>query len=446
LLGRLVAGRYQVLERIGEGGVGRVYRAVQVDLERLAAIKILHPELSNDPERKARFHREARAASRLNHPGAVLVYDHGEWEGQLFMAMEFLKGRSLFDILRQDAPLPDRRVVELLGQVCEALGVAHDQGIVHRDLKPDNVIVLPGPQQAPEQERVKVVDFGMAILVGSEAEQRLTADGVIAGTPYYMSPEQCQSRDLDGRSDIYALGVMLYEMLCGAVPFSAPSPTEVVIQHLFQDPVPPSVVRPELKIDRALEALALRALAKDPAARPQTTASFRDELLAALETAHPERLRRRRALLETGDRQTRARAAGLPATGGGPADEPAGIRLLVVESPRSFAGSVTAALRANDFAATGPLSLEQAREQLPRLQPRALVVDLGPEPERTLARLTEHLQGGRLQGTPVVVIGPGDTFELMSSALELGLAAYVPASQLVAKLPRALRRLARRKR
>jgi eukaryotic-like serine/threonine-protein kinase len=260
LVGQVFAGRYLIEATLGEGGMGRVYRARHTRLDRRFAVKVLHAELSMHESMVMRFHREATAISKLSHHNVVGVFDFGELEdGLLYLVMEFVDGRSLRDILRSEGPLASDRVLELLGQLCDGLAHAHHHGLVHRDFKPDNVLV----EAHDDGEHARIVDFGIA---ADTAAQRITTDGLVLGTPHYMAPEQAVGRAVDHRSDLYALGVVLYEMVTGVQPFAGPI-GRVAQLHAMQ-PVPPMAERaPGVTIDPLLEALARRLMAKHPADR-----------------------------------------------------------------------------------------------------------------------------------------------------------------------------------
>ena len=279
LLGHLIADNFELLSVIGAGAMGRVYRARQASLDKIVAIKLLHPHLASDPKLAKRFHREARAASRLNHPNSLQIIDFGQDQaGRLYIAMEYLEGISLAKLIERDFPFSPARIGRILGQVCDALEEAHAGGIIHRDLKPDNVLVS---DRRGEPDHVKVCDFGIAKIQdpkGDSTDAALTMAGLVCGTPEYMSPEQARGDELDGRSDVYALGVMGYQMLCGSVPFSAQTALGVITKHLTDTAVPPSERRPELGIPMALENVFLRALAKDREARHPSAAALEADL------------------------------------------------------------------------------------------------------------------------------------------------------------------------
>ncbi len=274
LLGRTVAdGRYEVLERLGAGGMGTVYRVRQHPLERMAVLKLIHREMAADASAVARFEREMRVTAAIEHPHTVRVYDFGQIDGQPFLAMEYLAGRSLREELDRGGALAVPRVAAIGVQVAKALGAAHRVGVVHRDLKPDNVMLVEG---YGERDFVKVLDFGIARSLDQGAAGFRTSAGAIIGTPAYMSPEQASSVPLDARSDLYSLGVMLYEMLTGAPPFVGESITALLFAHAS---VPPPPLPAGLACPPALEAAIFRLLSKDPAMRP-ASAEETVELLA----------------------------------------------------------------------------------------------------------------------------------------------------------------------
>jgi eukaryotic-like serine/threonine-protein kinase len=255
-------GNYRIIAPLGEGGMGAVYLAEHPLIGKRVAIKVLHPELAGDPELVARFFQEARAVNEIGHPNIVDIIDFGTTtNGIVYLMMEYLEGRSLAQWIREEGPLHPADAVWVAEQVAEALATSHARGIVHRDLKPDNVFLLAGPRP-----RVKVLDFGIAKLNGPGQASARTRMGVVLGTPAYMAPEQCEGRpDIDGRVDVYALGVMLHEMLTGETPFQADGFGAMLVMHLTAEPSPPSLRRPELP--SSLDAIVLRALEKDPARR-----------------------------------------------------------------------------------------------------------------------------------------------------------------------------------
>jgi serine/threonine-protein kinase len=273
LIGVVVEGRYDVLSVIGEGGMGVVYEVRHRALGKRFALKALRQDLAREPETAERFIREARTAAAVSHPGLVEITDFGRLEtGQVYFVMELLEGQSLAALLRSVGPLPAARGLAIVRQLAHALKAAHDAGIVHRDLKPDNIHVGRGEGEA---DFVKIVDFGLAKLIGASGPTRA---GMVFGTPHYMSPEQAAGQVVDHRADIYALGVVMYEMFTGKVPFEADSYMEVLNKHLQLQPAPPSAQRPELESLGALESVILRALQKRPEQRYANLALLLGEL------------------------------------------------------------------------------------------------------------------------------------------------------------------------
>ena len=264
-------GKYDILEKIGAGAFADVYRARDTALERTVALKIPAPFLLRDPGFIDRFQREARAAASLKHPNIVAMYDLGEIEGVYYIAMEYLPGRTLGDLIKEEGALPLDRALDITEQVAEALDYAHAQGLVHRDVKPSNIIV-------DDEGHATLTDFG---LVKAMAEASLTSKGAIVGTPEYMSPEQAEGKPTDKRSDIYSLGIVVYQMLTGQVPFSADSTPARLYAQVHTPPPPPSELAPD--IPEVMEAPVLKALAKAPEDRYQTAAAFMAALKTALE-------------------------------------------------------------------------------------------------------------------------------------------------------------------
>ena len=281
LAGQVLDGKYELVEQLGAGGMGSVYRARRVHIGDEVAVKILHPAYIADESAVERFRREARAAAQLHHANVVTIHDYGETSaggGPLaYIVMELVAGISLRELLKDEGRLEPRRAAALMRVVCAGVGAAHRRGIVHRDIKPDNIIVL-APDDDREGESVKVVDFGIAKLRDAANESTLTIAGAVIGTPYYMSPEQCLGEKLDARADVYSLGALLYEMLAGTPPFTAPTATGVIAKHLSEPPPPVPV---DVPVAPALAAAIQRALSKDPNARQADASEFARELLAA---------------------------------------------------------------------------------------------------------------------------------------------------------------------
>jgi serine/threonine-protein kinase len=261
-----VVGKYRVLSRLGRGGMGTVYRAVDETLDREVAIKSLNPDLS-DPEVLKRFRAEAVTLARLNHPNIAMLFELTEHEGELLMVMEFVRGETL-EVISQRGPLPLDRSRDVCAQVLDALGHAHRAGIVHRDLKPANLMLT-------ESGLVKVMDFGLARMAGTE---HLTTDGFMVGTPAYMAPEQVLAEEIDGRADLYAMGVVFYRLLTSQLPFKADSGISMAHKQVHDAPTPVRAVRTELPA--ACETIIGRALAKSPADRFQTAEEFKGALAA----------------------------------------------------------------------------------------------------------------------------------------------------------------------
>jgi serine/threonine protein kinase len=283
LLGRVVAGKFAIEEHVGGGAMGEVFRARHVVLDTAIALKIMRADIAKDPTFKQRFYREAKAASRLDHANSVRVIDFGvEPDGLVYLAMEFLHGRDLLSVLREEWPLPDTRIVDILVQTLAAVAVAHDLGIVHRDLKPENIMVSVGHEEdGVKPYHVKVCDFGIAKIndprgFQSESGKALTSSGTLIGTPEYMSPEQARGDPLDARSDLYSVGIVLYQLLVGRVPFSAENALGVVLKQVTDEPVPPTQVRPG--VNPRLEAICLRALKKSRDERYQSAKDMRRDL------------------------------------------------------------------------------------------------------------------------------------------------------------------------
>jgi len=286
LIGRTIAGKFAIEAHIGSGAMGQVYRARQIALEKTVALKVLHQDLAGDETFAARFHREAMAASRLDHPNSMRVIDFGtEPDGMLYIAMEFLDGRDLHRIIYDESPLPEARIVDILTQALAALVVAHDMGVVHRDLKPENIMILDGRDDEGNRiDLVKVCDFGIAKISGKTlggvasdpTRGPLTTQGLVVGTPEYMSPEQGKGDKLDARSDLYSVGVMLFQLLTGQLPFQAETALGLVFKQVNDAPPRPTSLRHD--IDPYLESVCLKALAKRPEDRFQSAREMRAAL------------------------------------------------------------------------------------------------------------------------------------------------------------------------
>ena len=280
IIGSIIADRYLVLSKLGEGGMGRVYLAEHVKMGRKSAVKVMNPGTVNDADAISRFNREAANASRISHQHVAQVYDFGETsDGLIYLAMEYVEGEKLTDILARDGALPPERAGEIVRQVAEALSVAHDMGIVHRDLKPDNIMLA---KFRDGSDCVKVVDFGIAKAAGVEA-QKVTKTGLVIGTPEYMSPEQIAGDPLDGRSDIYSLGLVAFNMLTGRLPFPSKTAQESVIMRLTEPPMRLGQMRPQIAWTPAVQAVMDKALQRDAALRYSSANEFGRALSAAVQ-------------------------------------------------------------------------------------------------------------------------------------------------------------------
>ncbi len=280
LVGRVIQDRYTLSAVVARGGMGKVYKAEQRPLNRVCAVKVLNPNYAGDqdPEFEKRFFLEASIAAKLTHPNTVTVFDYGRTEGDdgfYFMAMEYLEGQTLQRAIREAGSFTEERACHVARQICRALREAHGLGVIHRDLKPANVFLV---QHGDESDFVKVLDFGLVKNVSDSKTEDLTQTGLFMGSPKYMAPEQIQGQRVDARTDIYALGVILYEMLTGKVPFDRPNSVHILMAHVNEPPPDMRVMNPNLAISPELEQLVLSCLAKNPDERPDSM----DAVLAAL--------------------------------------------------------------------------------------------------------------------------------------------------------------------
>ena len=287
-VGAVLAGRYRIVRRIGEGGMGVVYEAEHVELGKPFALKILREDFTRKQDLVERFKQEARSAASIGHENIIDVSDFGTTDdGGIFFAMELLRGEDLADLLQREVRLPLERAARIIAQLCRALHAAHQKGIIHRDLKPENVFLV---RKEERRDVVKVLDFGIAKMTTLDAEgRRLTKTGVIFGTPEYMAPEQARGQTLDLRVDVYATGVMLYEMLAGQVPFTGESFMAILTQHLFSEVKPLSQVAPEVEVPTAVESVIFKAMSKDRDERYATMLEMLEDLQRALQGIPIER-------------------------------------------------------------------------------------------------------------------------------------------------------------
>jgi serine/threonine-protein kinase len=280
LVGSIIAERYHVLKKLGEGGMGQVYLAEHVKMGRKSAVKVMNPGMVDNVDAISRFNREASNASRINHPNVAGIYDFGETpDGLIYLAMEFVEGQPLTNVIKQHGALPPMRASEIARQTAEGLSIAHEMGIVHRDLKPDNIMIAKGRGDA---DLVKVVDFGIAKAAASD-EQKVTKTGMVVGTPEYMSPEQLSGDPLDARSDIYALALVTFNMLTGTLPFPGESMQETMIMRLTDDPRPLAAMKPDVSWPHELQVVMDKALARDANKRYRTASEYAKDLVEAID-------------------------------------------------------------------------------------------------------------------------------------------------------------------
>lgn len=307
-LDRVIDNRYRIIELIGKGGMGRVYKVVHTQMGKVAAMKVLHGSLAKDKELVKRFHLEAEAISKLNHPNIVQVFDFGRVHNTMYLVMEYLRGEDLAHILRRDGPMDVWRAFSILIQICDALIEAHGLNIIHRDLKPENVRIS---RTRDGQDFLKVLDFGLAKILDHDEKKKdhaITARGSLVGTPYYMAPEMIRAKPLDHRIDIYSLGAMSYRMLTAQNAFVAKTPIGVLTKHLSEEPSPPSVRVPQMHIPAEMDAIVMRAMEKDPDRRFSSVAEMKHQLLVVQrhmqrrrETGPPQERRRESDLLVLGN-------------------------------------------------------------------------------------------------------------------------------------------------
>ncbi len=386
LIGNVLAGRYLVKSRIGEGGMGLVYEGLHRDIDKRVAIKVLRDDLSRRPEVVARFRQEARSASRIGHENIVDIFDFGETtRGASYFVMEFLEGEDLGNVLGKKNTISAERACDIVLQCCRALSAAHATGIVHRDIKPENIFLT---KRDGVDDFVKIVDFGIAKMSDIETDgapgRKLTKTGMIFGTPEYMSPEQAGGRDLDHRVDVYALGIILYECLAGRVPFEGDTFMGILTQHLTAEAPPIDQVNPDARVSQELELVIRKALAKSPDDRYHDTEELAEAIVCALD-----------GRVSRATRRTPPSALGLPLLGDRDVLPRRKTRpLLWVSAALGAAGAiawlVSGSLRGpGGEAGASAVPVEQrplaeARELVEQASP---VPELAPEPEPTLVNV-----------------------------------------------------------
>lgn len=411
LIGALVAGRYRVTAELGRGGMGVVYRAVQLPMERPIALKVLKKELTGDARARSRFEREARAASALAHPSAVAIHDFGEHEGVAYLAMELVEGSGLRALIEERVGVA--RAIDLAAQLADVLASAHEAGLVHRDLKPENVIV---EASSPQGERVRVLDFGLAFLERGPGG-RMTREGIVVGTPEYLSPEQARGEDVGPATDVYALACVLHELLTGRPPFTG-SELDVLTKQMFAPP-PPLASHGAHEVPAALDELRRAMLDKQPARRP-SAAEVRDRLRAL--DPDPDRARARARV----DGYLGPRAARMVDAAPSP---PLSDAALEVALAGTLEAELVLGLMANGISA---FTLSDAEP-------------LGPETAVIVASRADEAQIAALARTGLPVIAAVDRADVarLSSLLRAGAADVASRPLSAADLAKKIRRLTR---
>ncbi len=421
--GTVVHGKYEVEELVGQGGMGSVYRAKQINLGRAVALKVLAPALASNELGRRRFEREARVAATLTHPVAVQIFDVGADGPFVYIAMELLEGAPLRDFMQDGVPMPLDRVLEIVAPLVEVLMVAHDIPLVHRDLKPENIFLA----QDGEREAVRVLDFGLAFVEGEEDKGRLTKDGLVVGTPAYLSPEQAQGKNVGPPGDVYSLGCMLYEMATGWPPFLG-SWMNVLTQHLYVAPVSLRERAPDAGIPSDLDALVLRMLAKQPHERPSID-EVRQGLHRVSGTLAGARHRGRgdRLLGERTDRMISVPVAMALAPD---ASLPTNIEIIDAGFVGELTNEIVVALASNGVRAI-PMQPHGGESPRPGDVSVVIVADGGDDVlERTIR-----------DGHAVVAVADTSDVERISHLLRLGVADVAPTPVRIDELTRKVRRV-----
>lgn len=353
LEGQLVGGRFRIESLIGEGGMGEVYMGRHEPFGEAVAVKVIKKEHAHDERMAARFRREARSASRVQHRNVVGIFDMGQLDdGRMYLVMEYIQGRSLVEILDDEGALPVERALRLGIQIADAMAAAHGMGIMHRDLKPENIVVV----DTPDGELVKVLDFGLARMVETQnADEKITMSGEVFGTPVYMSPEQCFGEPLSYTTDVYSFGACLFELLTGEPPFSGNNIVAIMLAQKNQAPRAPSAVYPDAGIPPELDALVLRCLAKNPNERFANGAQLAEEL------RHVQDVVMKRKLGAPADIQSQRRpsTSELPSVGAGASLTPEAVRAMVRQRLRNQLQVVLDGLRRHQLVPPG-ISLNMA--------------------------------------------------------------------------------------
>jgi len=422
LLGRRI-GSYTVLGELGQGGMGCVYLAEHSLIGRKAAIKVLNPDIASDPEVVSRFFTEARAVNDIRHPNIVEVTDFGEFDSLHCIVMEFLEGETLAARLTRIRTFDERSVVRIMKQCTSALGAAHERGLVHRDIKPENIFLRSHPDYP---DFVKLLDFGIAKLLGAETTVgHHTQTGSVLGTPSYMSPEQCLGEAaLDTRSDVYSLGVVIYQMITGLLPFTGDTLGRLIVCHVNEAPVPPRVVNPA--ISRAMNDLVLRALEKKPKDRFQSARDMRDALERLL--APLARVETPRAGIDTGTTDTGATSAPPRSHR---SEHPTQARVLTAARPDPGSGAVRSVQSSGSSASgrTTPVTSIDVRPSGPPLA----AGDAARGGELT-TRLTEIVRGHLLAGQITLPDLPGPTIRCIELARD-GRLGFTDAANIISEAP-----------
>jgi serine/threonine protein kinase len=407
LVGRTIADRYRVDELLGSGGMGAVFKGHHIGLERDVAIKVLHPSLGHDPEISARFDREARSASRLDHPNCVSVTDYGSTEDEMkFMVMQLLEGGELGRVLGK--PLPPLRAIELVLQIVRGLEHAHSQGVVHRDIKPENVFVT---HDHSGREVLKLVDFGIAKIMTVDGGKRMTQVGLVFGTPAYMSPEQAAGIEADERADLYSVGVMLYEMLAGKPPFDSPDPVVLVRMQITADPQPlPSEVPP------VLAACVERLLAKNRVERFQSATEVREVLegvhmmLRGDVTSSMDFPMPQTSSMEAASGSF-SRPLPLPPTAAPARERSVLPRVVLFTGAAALAGTLLWVALAGERAAADsePTAAVSGPPEIERVDGEVAIAAASPDPS-ALAELDRLIQSGELEGAETLLVAMRDRY------------------------------------